>query len=117
MTFKFPDPPTYASPIEEDKTTKQPVFNPLWLQWFIDMAKIFTVWGFGGGVGHNALEGLQGGGGGEFYHLKEQDYRFLKDQYVDGIVLKDTRAPPHYWRVTINNSGTLVSTDIGVTPP
>jgi len=30
-----------------------------------------------------------------------------------GLVLKDTQATPHYWRITISNVGALVITDIG----
>lgn len=34
-----------------------------------------------------------------------------------GIILKDTQATPHYWRVTINNVGVLVTTDLGTSYP
>ena len=34
-----------------------------------------------------------------------------------GLVLKDTQATPHYWRVTISNVGAIVTTDLGTTPP
>jgi hypothetical protein len=34
-----------------------------------------------------------------------------------GLVLKDTQSPPHYWRITINTSGALVSTDLGTSKP
>lgn len=34
-----------------------------------------------------------------------------------GLVLKDTQTTPNYWRITINNSGTLVITNIGTTKP
>lgn len=30
-----------------------------------------------------------------------------------GIILKDTQGTPHYWRVTINNSGVLQTADLG----
>jgi len=30
-----------------------------------------------------------------------------------GLVLKDTQATPHNWRITINNDGTLQTTDLG----
>lgn len=39
------------------------------------------------------------------------------DLATKGLVLKDTQATPHYWRLTINNSGALVSTDLGTTKP
>lgn len=30
-----------------------------------------------------------------------------------GIVLKDDATPAHYWRITIDSTGTLVQTDLG----
>jgi len=39
------------------------------------------------------------------------------DDSANGLVLKDTQAPPHYWRVTIDNTGTLVITDLGTVKP
>lgn len=44
-----------------------------------------------------------------------------KDIIVDigtkGLVLKDAGGPPHYWRVTISTTGTLVTTDLGTKKP
>lgn len=34
-----------------------------------------------------------------------------------GLVLKDTQATPHYWRVQVNTSGVLTTTDLGTAPP
>lgn len=34
-----------------------------------------------------------------------------------GLVLKDTQATPHYWRITISNIGALVITDVGTVKP
>ena len=34
-----------------------------------------------------------------------------------GVVLKDTQGTPHYWRVTVNNVGGLVTTDLGTVKP
>ena len=72
MATSFPDPPTYADPITKDETTGKEVFNPIWIQWFLDMAKVFSVLGVGSGstVSHNNLSGLQGGTTGEYFHLK-----------------------------------------------
>lgn len=39
------------------------------------------------------------------------------DSATNGLVLKDTQATPHYWRITIDNTGVLVSTDLGTTLP
>lgn len=38
----FPIPPTYAMPVEQDAITKQSVFNPIWLRWFLDVAAYFA---------------------------------------------------------------------------
>lgn len=34
-----------------------------------------------------------------------------------GLVMKDTQDPAHYWRLTVNTSGVLVTTDLGTTRP
>ncbi len=39
------------------------------------------------------------------------------DNAAKGLVLKDTQGTPHYWRVTVNNVGLLVITDLGTTKP
>ena len=39
------------------------------------------------------------------------------DDATNGIVLKDTQGTPHYWRVTVDNTGALVTTDLGTTKP
>ena len=41
----------------------------------------------------------------------------IVDDATNGLVLKDTQGTPHYWRVTVNNVGTLVITDLGTTKP
>ncbi len=41
----------------------------------------------------------------------------IVDDATNGLVLKDTQGTPHYWRITINNVGTLVITDLGTTKP
>lgn len=39
------------------------------------------------------------------------------DVATSGLVMKDTQSPPHYWRLTVDNTGALVTTDIGTTRP
>ena len=39
------------------------------------------------------------------------------DLATKGLVLKDTQGTPHYWRITIDNVGALVITDVGTTKP
>lgn len=49
------------------------------------------------------------------YPILESDIVFTNSS--KGIILKDTQATPHYWRVTIDNTGTLVTTDLGTSYP
>jgi hypothetical protein len=41
----------------------------------------------------------------------------IVDLATKGLVLKDTQGTPHYWRVTIDNTGVLVTADLGTTKP
>lgn len=41
----------------------------------------------------------------------------IVDDATNGLVLKDTQGTPHYWRVTVDNTGTLVISDLGTTKP
>lgn len=41
----------------------------------------------------------------------------IVDDATNGLVLKDTQGTPHYWRVTVDNTGALVTTDLGTTKP
>lgn len=41
----------------------------------------------------------------------------IVDTAAKGLVLKDTQASPHYWRVTVSNVGALVVTDLGTNKP
>lgn len=66
----FPVAPVYSKPIEKDQTTGQETFAPVWLQWFLDVARYFTLIGSGGtSIDHNTLSNLQGGSASQFYHL------------------------------------------------
>lgn len=49
------------------------------------------------------------------YPILENDIVFTNSS--KGIILKDTQATPHYWRVTIDNTGNLVTTDLGTSYP
>ncbi len=42
---------------------------------------------------------------------------FVSDDATKGVVLKDTQGTPHYWRVTVSNTGVLTTADLGVTRP
>ena len=41
----------------------------------------------------------------------------IVDLTTKGLVLKDTQVEPHYWRVTIEEDGALVTTDCGTVKP
>ena len=41
----------------------------------------------------------------------------IVDLATKGLVLKDTQGTPHYWRVTIDNAGALVTADLGTSKP
>lgn len=41
----------------------------------------------------------------------------IVDMATKGLVLKDSQATPHYWRVTANGAGNVDITDIGTTKP
>jgi hypothetical protein len=47
--------------------------------------------------------------------------RFLEDLVVDsstkGLVVRDSQAPPHYWRIRPDGTGSLTLTDLGTTKP
>ena len=47
--------------------------------------------------------------------VRAKDIIFLDDSH--GLVLRDARNPSHYWRVTVDNFGNLLVTDLGVAPP
>lgn len=86
-----------------------------------------------GSRAHNSLQSFQGGSGGEYYHLTSGQHTettaarstrgvdtsddVIVDDSTQGLVLKDTQGTPHYWRITVDNTGTLVITDLGTTKP
>jgi hypothetical protein len=41
----------------------------------------------------------------------------IVDLATKGLVLKDTQGTPHYWRVTIDNTGVLTTADVGTGKP
>lgn len=41
----------------------------------------------------------------------------IVDLATKGLVLKDTQAPAHYWRVTVTNLGALLVSDLGIVKP
>jgi hypothetical protein len=56
------------------------------------------------------------------YRKKTDRIELVDDDIVfdiagKGIVLKDAATPPHYWRLTIDATGQLVTTDLGKNKP
>lgn len=54
-------------------------------------------------------------GASDHLQIPSGDLRF--DDATKGMILKDTQGTPHYWRVTIDNTGALVTTDLGTSLP
>lgn len=54
-------------------------------------------------------------GANDHLQIPSGDLRF--DTAANGVILKDTQATPHYWRVTIDTTGALVTTDLGTSLP
>ena len=55
-------------------------FNPIWVKWFVDIAQLLTISGAGGnnqGIQHNALNGIQGGTTGSYYHFTQTQHDSL----------------------------------------
>jgi len=82
---------------------------------------------------HSDLQSVQGGGASEQYHLTAAQHTettnarssrgvdttdyLIVDLATKGLVLKDTAGTPHYWLLSVNTSGVLVTTDLGTTKP
>ena len=47
------------------------------------------------------------------YARQTTDYDTVHTSATRGVVLKDDATPPVYWRVTIDNTGTLTQTSLG----
>lgn len=136
----FEPPPTHTDPVSQDEATGAWRFNPHWLKWFVDLANALGDAGVvGGAIDHATLQNLTTGDPHTQYQKEsEKDaasgYAGLNsasrttkgvvttdDLIVNlatkGLVLKDTQGTPHYWRVTVDNTGTLVVTDLGTSLP
>ncbi len=50
-------------------------------------------------------------------HGLETTGTVIIDAATTGVVFKDTQGTPHYWRLTVDNTGSLVTTDLGTTKP
>ena len=112
--MNFPSAPTFATPIEKDPTTGRETFSPLWLQWFLDVARYFSAAGPATPVNSTTVYAALGARL-ALGVLSTDD--LIVNLATKGLVLKDTQGTPHYWRVTVNNSGALVVSDLGTTLP
>lgn len=54
-------------------------------------------------------------GAGDHFQIPSGDLRF--DDATRGVILKDPAGTPHYWRVTVDAAGALVTTDLGTSLP
>lgn len=89
-----PAPPTYVSPIGMDKVTEKPYFEPAWLQWFLDLAQILSAAGGTGGISHEDLINLFGGGAGDHWHLTQAQHDTLTDASTAAVVTPTVGASP-----------------------
>ena len=92
---KFQPPPTYAMPVIEDPRTRQSVFNPIWLKWFLDLSQNLGTEGAGGGTVTQITTGAGLSGG--------------TITGVGTISLADIGTPGTYTKVTTNVRGQVVS--------
>ena len=80
MATQFPIPPTYTLPVIKSPETGESVFNPIWLQWFLDLARILSIAGVTpSGFDHQALGNLQGGNATQRNHLSTTELSALVD--------------------------------------
>jgi hypothetical protein len=76
MATESPIPPTYAPPFirkPDARDDRDTVINPIWLNWFIEVARTIAPSSFD----HENLSGLQGGSAGQHYHFSLSDYTAL----------------------------------------
>ena len=118
MAALFPPPPTYALPVLVSPDGSS-VFNPIWLNWFLDVAAFISASGGGGGGGgaHNSLGGLQGGAANEYYHLSQANYTNLTGGTTNftNLVLGGTLKFGTYTAAAIAQTGSVSITDSGGT--
>lgn len=79
MAINFPPPPTYALPVIEDPITKASTFNPIWLNWFLQITQILeeNTNTIAAGGNHEELGGLLGGAPNDHVHLTQVEYDAL----------------------------------------
>lgn len=105
-------PPTYADVVIIDERTKKGQFNPIWLNWFLQVAQSLSALGAGGGgtPQHNSLAGLQGGSPAERYHLTGAQEVLVASLPGTFVTSFDTRTGA----VTLTSSD--VTSALGFTP-
>lgn len=80
-------PPTYAEVVLVDEKTKQGRFNPIWLRWFLDLARILNTAG-GTTINHNDTGSIQGGSASERYHLTAAEVALIGPSMSDNVLLQ-----------------------------
>jgi hypothetical protein len=68
----FQPPPTWADVILFERNGSRPMFNPVWLNWFLELIKTVNTAG-GAILQHNDLAGMQGGSAAARYHLLQAE--------------------------------------------
>lgn len=101
MATSYPVPPTHVQPIGEDPTTGKPYFEPIWLQWFLSIARVLGNSGAGGTSGtidHETLGGLLGGAASDHYHFTSAERSTTLNGPSAVVVLPAVGASP--WTYT-----------------
>lgn len=101
MATNYPVPPTYAQPVIKDDKTGEWKFNPIWLSWFLDLARLLGLAGGAGGtIDHNSTSGLQGGILSEYYHLTSALLSFVADGPAQPVSAVTVGASPVVYQNT-----------------
>lgn len=101
MSTQFPIPPTYTLPFIKDGRSEEFVFNPIWLQWFLDLARILTIANVTPtGFDHQALGELQGGSATDRWHLTEAERNSVVEGPAQPVATPAVGASPWAYQNT-----------------
>lgn len=115
MAEQYPIPPTYAPPFirkPDAKSDAETTINPIWLNWFLDLARTVAPTSFE----HNNLGGLQGGSAGEYYHFDQADYTSLLAIISGGGAGASVQEAEIDLGSTFARSGSTTLTDANIVP-
>lgn len=101
MASNYPTPPTYIEPIGQDPKTGKPYFEPVWLQWFLNIAQLLgSVGGAGGTINHESLANLLGGAASNHWHLKDTEHDSLVNASTAAVLTPTPGGSPWTYQNT-----------------